>query len=185
MESKQPNLLSLKAGEVSIDVGGRAARVSISGDVITIDGERHQYICRELEAGMLSIQLNGISSKVYVQRITNFQEHAAGLSCQINGKTATVFVDDARSRLRALLLSAQARSDVAARVLAPMPGLVTKIEVSVGDSIVSGQGLLILEAMKMENEIRASLSGVITKIYATLGKPVEKSELLVEIQSHL
>jgi pyruvate carboxylase subunit B len=86
--------------------------------------------------------------------------------------------------MRALLLNANIRSDTTVRVSAPMPGLVTKIEVTVGDVIVVGQGLLILEAMKMENEIRATISGVITKINATLGKPVEKGELLVEIQSH-
>lgn len=59
-----------------------------------------------------------------------------------------------------------------------MPALVVKIEVSVGDEIVSGQGLIILEAMKMENEIKSHSAGVIKEIYVTHGKPVERGELL-------
>jgi biotin carboxyl carrier protein len=67
------------------------------------------------------------------------------------------------------------------RVKAPIPGLITHIRVQVGDSVEAGQSILVLEAMKMENEIRAPLSGVVTAVHVTPGQTVARDEVLVEI----
>ncbi len=67
-------------------------------------------------------------------------------------------------------------------IKAPMPALVVRVEVEIGQKVKPGQGLLILEAMKMENEIKAHSAGIIKEIYATKGKPVEKGELLMLLE---
>ena len=64
---------------------------------------------------------------------------------------------------------------------APMPGLVLEINVSEGQEVEKGDPLLILEAMKMENVIKAPGNGIIKKIHVEKGNPVEKNELLVEL----
>jgi pyruvate carboxylase subunit B len=62
-----------------------------------------------------------------------------------------------------------------------MPGLVVRVSVAVGDTVSAGQGLVVVEAMKMENELRASAAGVVTAVLAVPGHVVEKGALLVEL----
>ncbi|MEI6856944.1 biotin/lipoyl-containing protein [Psychrilyobacter sp.] len=64
-------------------------------------------------------------------------------------------------------------------VTAPMPGTITKIFKSVGDAVSKGETLLILEAMKMENEIRATCDGILTNIHAEQGESVNAGDVLV------
>jgi len=66
-------------------------------------------------------------------------------------------------------------------VRAPMPGMVLRVEVESGQKVASGSGLLVLEAMKMENEIRAGSAGVIKQIFVRPGQAVEKGADLLEI----
>jgi biotin carboxyl carrier protein len=67
------------------------------------------------------------------------------------------------------------------RVKAPIPGLITHLRVRAGDQVEAGKPLLVLEAMKMENEIRAPLSGVVTAVHVSPGQTVTRDEVLVEI----
>lgn len=65
----------------------------------------------------------------------------------------------------------------------PMPGRIVKLMVQVGDTVQAGQGLVIVEAMKMENELRAGVSGQIRAIHCAAGDLVEGGALLVEIEA--
>lgn len=67
------------------------------------------------------------------------------------------------------------------RVKAPIPGLVTRVMVGEGDAVEAGQSLLVLEAMKMENEIMAPRAGVISALNVRPGQGVTLGEVLVEI----
>lgn len=66
-------------------------------------------------------------------------------------------------------------------VRAPMPGLVVAIKVKPGDEITKGQPLVVIEAMKMENIIKAKADGVVKAILVGQGKSVEKSDILLEL----
>ena len=66
-------------------------------------------------------------------------------------------------------------------VKAPMPGNILKISVTVGQKVSEGETLLVLEAMKMENEVTADRSGTVTGIIAAKGQPVEPGDPLVGI----
>ncbi len=67
------------------------------------------------------------------------------------------------------------------RVRAPIPGLVTRIPVEVGESVEAGQPVIILEAMKMFNELLAPRAGKIAAVHASPGQAVSRGEVLVEI----
>ncbi|HXB12412.1 MAG TPA: biotin/lipoyl-containing protein [Bacteroidia bacterium] len=69
-----------------------------------------------------------------------------------------------------------------AQIKAPMPGKVLDILVKAGDTVNKGDSLIILEAMKMENIIKAPGTAVIKKIHATKGKAVEKNQVLIEME---
>lgn len=66
-------------------------------------------------------------------------------------------------------------------VKAPMPGLILKVKKKIGDRVEIGDSIVILEAMKMENDIKAHTSGIVEKIYITEGSAVEKGTLLFSI----
>lgn len=66
---------------------------------------------------------------------------------------------------------------------APMPGVVIEVAVAVGDAVASGQTLLVLEAMKMRNELRARQAGLVRRIEVKAGDQVRHGEVLLEIAS--
>lgn len=69
-----------------------------------------------------------------------------------------------------------------APVIAPMPGLIVRVSVSVGDRVEAGQGVVVIEAMKMENELRATAAGVVKSVEVAPGTAVEKGTLLVSLE---
>ncbi|ACL76088.1 biotin/lipoyl-containing protein [Ruminiclostridium cellulolyticum] len=77
--------------------------------------------------------------------------------------------------------AAQPQAGKAGDVAAPMPGTVLKVKVAIGDEVKKGQVLLILEAMKMENEIVAPADGKVTALNVEAGKSVTAGELMVSI----
>lgn len=77
---------------------------------------------------------------------------------------------------------AAARADSAVapgNIIAPMPGTVLQVMVNIGESVTKGQVLLVLEAMKMENELMAPADGVVQELNVTKGVPVNAGDILV------
>lgn len=68
-------------------------------------------------------------------------------------------------------------------ITAPMPGLILRVEVTAGESITAGQPLLVMEAMKMENEIRAPEDGVVAEVLVKAQQAVEKDDIMIKIGS--
>ena len=100
----------------------------------------------------------------------------------VAGGVREVTVEDERSRHIRLLASAgTAVAGQHAVLKAPMPGLVLRVLVAVGDTVAAGSPLLALEAMKMENELKAAGPGVVTAVLVTPGQAVEKGQKLLEL----
>jgi biotin carboxyl carrier protein len=68
-------------------------------------------------------------------------------------------------------------------VRAPMPGLIVRVEVEPGQEVRAGQPIVIMEAMKMENELRAEAAGLVARVLVAAGQPVEKGAILVEFEA--
>ena len=107
---------------------------------------------------------------------------AKNILLRINGNTYTVKVSDKYDRLIDKLGMKVVGSQRAGDIKAPMPGLVLDILVKVGQTVTKGDKVLILEAMKMENIIKANGDGIIKAIHTEKGKPVDKGTLLIEVQ---
>jgi len=89
---------------------------------------------------------------------------------------------DERTRAIRDLSAASAGPTGPAPIVAPMPGLIVRVSVSVGDKVEAGQGIVVMEAMKMENELRATAAGVVKSVEVTAGTAVEKGALLVALE---
>lgn len=69
-------------------------------------------------------------------------------------------------------------------VKAPMPGLIVRLLKNVGDTVTKGERLLIVEAMKMENELKSPIAGKVKEIHVAVGRPVDKGQVLVTLSGH-
>jgi biotin carboxyl carrier protein len=99
---------------------------------------------------------------------------------RINGRAVRVsFLDQARrSGMGAGASAASGPTDV----IAPMPGRIVKVLVKAGDRVARGQGLVVVEAMKMENELRAPREGTVAAVRVSEGMSVEASAVLVVVE---
>jgi pyruvate carboxylase subunit B len=122
--------------------------------------------------------MDGASHTVLAER------SGAGLwHFQIRGRHYRVDVLDDRTKVMRDMSAAGSAVRRPAPVRAPMPGLVVKVEVEEGQLVEAGGGLLVVEAMKMENELTAPLGGRVGAIHVVAGQTVEKDEVLMEILS--
>jgi len=122
------------------------------------------------------------------------------LSLLVDGKTYTVFiaedeekkyislqgeqfcVEEAKAETEARSLAESATLKGVPTISSPMPGKIVKILVRKGDKVEKGQGLVIVEAMKMENEIRSPSAGVVKKINFKEGDLVDAAETIIELE---
>ena len=126
-------------------------------------------------AAEFSVLLDGRSYKALVVKEDKEQ---GTVRLRIGGKTYTVRLEDEQSRLMKTLGLEKAAVKVR-EIKAPMPGLVVDVLVKPGDHVDKDTPLLVLEAMKMENVIRAPGQATVAHVPAEKGKAVEKGQLLV------
>jgi biotin carboxyl carrier protein len=100
---------------------------------------------------------------------------------KINGKVVEVQLEDKYDELLKKLGMDAASSQKVGDLKAPMPGLVVNIPVAEGDVIKKGDVLLILEAMKMENALKALADATVKKIMVKTGQAVEKNQVLIQL----
>jgi biotin carboxyl carrier protein len=143
---------------------------------ITVNGRTATLDIRQLDAQTFSLLRDGTSAKVIVERSQD------GYRLLVNGKQLSAQVESERARLLKRFDNQSTSKHHKAEVTAPMPALVVNVMVEVGQEVKPGQGLLILEAMKMENEIKAHNAGIVKEICVTKGRAVEKGELLLLVE---
>lgn len=101
---------------------------------------------------------------------------------RMNGSPVVLGYQDEQSMLLDKLGFRNVSATAAATTLkAPMPGRIVAMHVSVGEPVVSGQRVAVLEAMKMENELRAPVDGTVAAIPVQPGQSVEKNTVIIEI----
>lgn len=123
----------------------------------------------------------GIQNKVFKVRMESVSEDGQNFSALINGKRSGVLLKNETDLLLEKMGLSGKSSSGSGKVKAPMPGLIVKVLVSVGDRVEKDQVLLNFEAMKMENQLKSPASGEIKDLKVKLGDKVEKGQVLVEI----
>ena len=140
--------------------------------MIRIDGEAvtpaHGDLI-EAEPGVYSILLEGISYEALV----------SGNEITVSGNRFHFEIEDPRQWNRAAGgAAAQGRSTI----LAPMPGKVIRILVNMRDAVTAGQGIMVVEAMKMQNELKAPRAGMVTAIQVKENDSVNAGAVLAVIE---
>ena len=117
-----------------------------------------------------------------LHKIDNVNYDGSDIEFSMDGKWFKVSVKDEQDLLLDRLGFKTAGSSAEGQVNSPMPGKILDLMVDEGDLVVKGQAVAILEAMKMENEIKAPVNGTIAKISVEIGQSVEKRTPILEIK---
>lgn len=176
-----------------VEVGGRSRTVSIERTDrpgrfrVTLDGAAHLIdVARTGEYG-LSLLLEAVpfSDRAGPEKGTISREvqitpgsTRGELLATFEGRTATVTVNGRRSH--AGDAAAHGHGEIA--ITAPMPGRVVRLLVAKGDEVAARQGVVVVEAMKMENELRTPRAGRVKEVSATPGTSVEAGRVLAIIE---
>ena len=158
-------------------IGENEYEIEIEDDTVSLNGERLDVDLQQSGAPELySMLFNGRSYELLIEA-ARFR-----YGVTMRGDRYDVLVEDERQRRLApnrdfLMLPAGELP-----VTAPIPGLVVKVLVEEGDEIEDGQPLVILEAMKMENEIRAIRGGIVKSVQAVAGQRIEQNGVLLILE---
>lgn len=164
-----------------VTVGERVLSVAVArsadGFVVSVDGGVERRVAFDTVHGaMRSFLIDDARCEVMAQ-VT-----AEGAVVAIGGLEYTADVaDEARARLASVAGrggASHARRDLRA----PMPGLLVKVLCQVGDTVAPGQPLVVLQAMKMENELSVARDGTVTAIQAQPGQTVDQGQTLLTVE---
>jgi biotin carboxyl carrier protein len=144
-------------------------RDGMSRVAFTVDDRLVEADAIRISPGAYSILLGGRSFEVAAE------ESSTGLLMRVKGREFQVEILDPRSWRRRL--GAGIELEGRQQLIAPMPGKIVRVLVAAGQQVDAGQGLLVIEAMKMQNEIRSPKSGTVEKL-AREGQTVNAGEVL-------
>ena len=163
-----------------VDVNGERTTVELTGGDEVRVGDRVLH-ARLTDVEGTPVSLLAVGERVY-RVIARRGEGRGQYTVSIDGRTFAAEALDERARAIRDLSAAGAAAAGPAPLVAPMPGLVVRVNVEVGDQVAAGQGLVVMEAMKMENELRSSSAGTVRAVHAAAGAAVNKGAVLVELE---
>lgn len=158
--------------EVSVEVRREAGRVFAN-----VDGREYQLEANPSPSGVTLLTSDG---RVFDCRVEG--QPSSGQAADVfvgNDHYAVTLIDPKRLRSAAV---ASAHADGAARIVAPMPGKVVRIFVEKGDSVEAGAGMVVVEAMKMQNEMKAPKAGTVVTLNVEVGATVNGGDVLAVIE---
>lgn len=162
-----------------VSVDGTDVEIEIDGERASIDGAVLRARIAELERSPEHVLMLGDEvHRVLVRRGATRGRY----TMWVDGVRLEVEALDERSRAIRELAAATSGPSGPAPLVAPMPGMIVRVNVSVGDQVQTGQGLVVMEAMKMENELRAAAAGTVKRVHVSPGTAVEKGALLLELE---
>jgi biotin carboxyl carrier protein len=171
--------------EVTIGTRTRRVLVQRAGPQwrVTLDGAPHLVHAVPIDDTALSLLLAGVEGAPpvrSVRAVVAARPTAGGFDVHVNGRHVPVTVRSAGAARRRA--GAADGAGGPQRILAPMPGKVVRVLVAAGDAVVARQGLVVVEAMKMENELRAARDGRVVSVTVSEGQSVDAGAVLAVVE---
>jgi biotin carboxyl carrier protein len=163
--------------KLEAELGGETIAVEVTGEGgryrVAVEDAVLEVDARQVTEGIWSLLIGGVS---HVVDVTD-QDGASVV--EVDGERYSIRVEE---ETRYIIRTRGGKAAMGGQALkAPMPGKVVQIEVEVGQAVQPGDGLIVLEAMKMENELAAERGGTVSAIHKAAGQAVDIGDLLVEI----
>ena len=172
----------------TIDTGQNSDQreIIVDGTIQSIDWRHIAPLAAETKeqvstGGRYSLIIEGNSYEVFARRITKADEKdSETYEIYVAGQRFEVKVEDERTKVLAGLVKSAAATGEA-KVQAPMPGLVIGVPLEEGATVKQGQTVVVLEAMKMENDLASPIAGIIKEIRVSKGQTVDQGQVLVVV----
>ncbi|MDR3682950.1 MAG: biotin/lipoyl-binding protein [Geothrix sp.] len=148
------------------------------GTTLVWEGQSHAIDILELESGCYSILMDGRSVEVRLDQAKSPDPEAHAYNAMLHDGAYHFALVDPR---RALLSGSGSAGAGGGLLMSPMPGKIVKLLVKAGDQVQEGQTLLVMEAMKMQNELKTSTPGTVTIVHVQEGATVETGASLVTV----
>jgi len=162
-----------------VKVGDVDVEVVLEGDMATVDGQSHDVSLSALENTPVHVlHLGDEVHRVIVRR----SETRGRYTLWVDGHRIESEALDERALAIRALAGVSGEATGPAPLVAPMPGMIVRVAAQVGDDVQPGQGLVVMEAMKMENELRATAAGRVRAVLVQPGQAVEKGTILLELE---
>ena len=164
-----------------VTADGRDRNVVVEGPLadgrfrVAIDGEVRDVDARAVRAGTWSLIIDGKSYLVDLDRRRN------GVQASVGASEALLQVEDALHRRLAQAAQPRGAGARGETIRAPIAGKVVKVLVAPGDAVAPGTAVIVLEAMKMENELVSERGGTVGAVHKQAGQAVDTGDALVEI----
>ena len=169
---------------VSVEVEGAEQLVTVEplstgGSLMAVcwSGKAYEVDVSRLRQGRLSVIIPAAGHTSH--EVSGYEAASGDVVLGIGGRTVKARVSDGRRSQTTAAV--QIEGDHA--VVSPMPGRLVRVLVGVGETITAGQGLAVVEAMKMENEVSSPSAGVVREVRADVGKSVEAGSVLVVVSA--
>lgn len=164
--------------EMIVTIGSKKKYVKILDENnVEIDGKIHEVNLSKISDYLYLIK---IDKKVY--EVTSTKQSSEKYWFSIDGRFLDVTIRTTLQEKANEVLKQREATSKHDTIKAPMPGLILRIKKKVGEHIEIGEPLIVLEAMKMENEIRSPSSGIISEINCKEGLSVEKDSIIMKIE---
>jgi biotin carboxyl carrier protein len=164
-----------------VRIGARTFEVELDGKRVVVDGVvADAHLAAIPGTPLYHLLLGGQSWTVAAEPLAGGEGRWA---LGVVGERIEVEVEDERTRQLQALTGTPGTPGAGATIQAPMPGLVVRVEVAVGQRVEPGAGLVVVEAMKMENELRAPRAGIVREVHVAAGQAVERGAPLVTLAS--
>ena len=165
--------------ELIVNINKKLKNVVLQSDsLIEINSEKIQYNLLSLDNKTYLVEFGNKFFEATAQKIDNEK-----YSITVNGQLFEIEVRTTLQEKARKLLEASSSTNHKLEVKAPMPGMILKVKKRVGEDVTLGEPVIILEAMKMENELRSPVSGKLKELLVEEGNPVEKGMKLFSIQT--
>ena len=142
---------------------------------VTIDGAERLVDARAIRPGTWSLVIDGR------QFLVDLDRRRGGIAASVGASEAMLQVEDAQHRRLAQAAAGGRNAARGETIRAPIAGKVVKVLVAVGDAVLHGQAVIVLEAMKMENELVAERGGTVASVHKQAGQAVDTGDVLVEL----
>jgi pyruvate carboxylase subunit B len=162
-----------------VRINGERHEVTLDGEGVHVDGD--DVAAQVMNVEGTPVRMVTIGDEVH-RVVARPSESRGAYTLWLDGWRFEVEALDERTQAIRDLSGNSAGPSGPAPLKAPMPGLIVRVNVQVGDQVQAGQGIVVMEAMKMENELRATAAGKVKSILAAPGQAVEKGALLVELE---
>jgi biotin carboxyl carrier protein len=165
--------------EFVITIDGNKNKISLINETeVKLNGEKLNYDLQKLNYQNYLLRINNTYYEISSEQVNNEK-----FSFLVNGiKVDLIARTELQERAKNLIDASKSSLSSTVDINAPMPGMILKINKNNGDEIKKGDSVLILEAMKMENDLKSSVTGKIKKLFVSEGNAVEKGDRLFSIE---